>query len=325
MFQRPQDVHGLTERVGALEHALEDLRRQIEAVGRQVADTPIGPMDDRWQALEARVAEMAERLPDRPRAAPDPVPAAAPRFQPPGLLPRPRPLVRLEEPAPRREEPSRPVWQEPDDLDLGYEFAPPPAPVEEKTPEETMAALARRISEAVPGEVHGMLAASLAALEALGLEARTARELAEKGVIEVVLRVSVDGDVGARLAEAFEREKARVLGQLAGAASGTSIDTVSTRDIPALVDVCDTARRQFDGKSPFYNRIEPLLRQLLDAAGLESLEPRHGEPYNPTLHNALDLMEADDAGLRDRIESCRYRGYRRHGELLKKAGVVIYR
>ena len=101
-----QEVQDLNERVAQLETAVDQVRRQIESVGRQLGDTPFSAEGDRWeqiqtridflqstmQAMEARLQQAAEA----PRVAATPVAV----------------------------EMVRPAWSA-DDLDLGLPYAWP--------------------------------------------------------------------------------------------------------------------------------------------------------------------------------------------------------
>jgi molecular chaperone GrpE (heat shock protein) len=181
-----------------------------------------------------------------------------------------------------------------------------------------------------PTGLQDMLASSAAAITDLATSYRNSAQLSHQGHIDLVLRLSVEcyaPDLEQRLDEAYQAEKARILPltQESAADQQQRLDTVLRRDIPALVDLCDSSRRQFDPNTPFFMHLDGRIRRLLSACSLDSIEPVHGEPYDPSVHIALDLVESHEPQLKDHVESCRYRGYRLHGDLLKKAGVVIYR
>jgi len=69
--------------------------------------------------------------------------------------------------------------------------------------------------------------------------------------------------------------------------------------------------------------VDRKLRKELEAAGLERLDPQ-GEPFDPTLHEAVAVTAAPDASLGQSVSSTFQVGYRFKGSLVRPARVQVY-
>lgn len=320
MFQSTSRLQELGARMDQLEAELQLLRRQIESVGKAVGNAPRDSLSaaagqDGWREAEARLSADIQALAARVEALVQaPLDAATVRVSPPP------------------EEPETVKLPVADDFDLGLRYVPQrervEAPPAGSIPEQLAAIVADLVDQAPQGLAE-MLQSSLDALNELAERDHHARDLQRTGRIELVLKLVVEPgpDAESHLDEAYGREKSRVLAALSESDEEREqrLLTVTRRDVPAIVDLCDSARRQFDTTTPFFAHLDSRLEQLMSLCSLESIEPEHGQTYDPSEHTALDLIETDDPALKDHVESCRYRGYRHRGTLLKKAGVVIYR
>ncbi|MHB2018140.1 MAG: nucleotide exchange factor GrpE [Candidatus Xenobia bacterium] len=199
---------------------------------------------------------------------------------------------------------------------------PPPAPTGDV---ESLRALVRQICQEAPPSLQETLRASRNAVE----EAADALRAVSSPEVEVEIRVKVPRSE--RMAEDLmaqvQEEVLRALARYRASPEDLELKrrTLLRRDVPAIVDLCDASRHSEDTSTGFYVSLEGRLEALLQQAELQSISPQRGDAYDPEEHTAIDLIQTDDGRLRDKVESCRYRGYKHDGELLKKAGVVIYR
>jgi molecular chaperone GrpE len=94
-----------------------------------------------------------------------------------------------------------------------------------------------------------------------------------------------------------------------------------------LVPVIDNLERALDAAAeddPLRQGVELVHRDLvsvLKRAGVESYDPT-GEPFDPSLHEALATRPADDTKSGTVIETVE-RGYRLDGQLIRPARVVV--
>lgn len=117
------------------------------------------------------------------------------------------------------------------------------------------------------------------------------------------------------------REVVEIATALATPGNEDDFNRLATTLVPEVVELCDGEE---DTGSAFFDGLEGRLDQLIEAAGLEIIRPQPGSAYQPAEHNAIRVVRTDDASLRDKIERCVGRGFRRDGKLLKKAEVTVY-
>lgn len=98
-----------------------------------------------------------------------------------------------------------------------------------------------------------------------------------------------------------------------------------------LLDVLDDLDRVESGSQLSENDvvqqalvlIERKLRKELEAAGLERLDPV-GMPFDPSLHEAVSVLPADDPAKDHTVSATFQAGYRFKGSLLRPARVQVF-
>jgi molecular chaperone GrpE len=99
-----------------------------------------------------------------------------------------------------------------------------------------------------------------------------------------------------------------------------------------LLDVLDDLHRavtsdpgstQADALRQAINAIDAKLWKELGAAGLERIEAV-GQPFDPTIHEAVSMMAAPSAELANTVAATLQSGYRYKGLLVRPARVAVY-
>ena len=65
------------------------------------------------------------------------------------------------------------------------------------------------------------------------------------------------------------------------------------------------------------------LRKELEAAGVERIDPA-GQPFDPTLHEAVSTVPAPDASRDHTVSATFQSGYRFKGQLVRPARVQVF-
>lgn len=93
-------------------------------------------------------------------------------------------------------------------------------------------------------------------------------------------------------------------------------------DLDRLV-ASDPASTSADALRDALQLVDKKLRKELEAAGVERIDPA-GEPFNPSLHEAVSTVPAPDASRDHTVSATFQSGYRFKGQLVRPARVQVY-
>jgi molecular chaperone GrpE len=93
-------------------------------------------------------------------------------------------------------------------------------------------------------------------------------------------------------------------------------------DLDRLVE-SDSASTSADSLRDALLLVDKKLRKELEAAGIERIDPA-GQPFDPTLHEAVSTVPAPDASRDHTVSATFQSGYRFKGQLVRPARVQVY-
>jgi len=183
-------------------------------------------------------------------------------------------------------------------------------------------------SEVDPEELdaaHELPASENSEDESVSIESPSSRVTGEVGELQK-LRVERDTliDRLARLQAEFENARKR-----AAREQQDFRDYALTDAIKALLPTLDSFERALQisaDKSQFRGGVELIYKQLLDALsklGLRAV-PAKGEPFDPHLHEAIEMVDTTDAADHQILEELQ-RGYKLKDRLLRPSMVKVAR
>ena len=183
-------------------------------------------------------------------------------------------------------------------------------------------------SEVDPEELdaaHELPASESSEDEGVSIESPSSRVTGEVGELQK-LRVERDTliDRLARLQAEFENARKR-----AAREQQDFRDYALTDAIKALLPTLDSFERALQtsaDKSEFRGGVELIYKQLLDALsklGLRAV-PAKGEPFDPHLHEAIEMVDTTDAADHQILEELQ-RGYKLKDRLLRPSMVKVAR
>lgn len=167
-----------------------------------------------------------------------------------------------------------------------------------------------------------------------------------EGVDETIETGSMDGDIAVLQAELdamrdemvqMKEHSLRALAEAQNMKRRAEIDVENARKYGAekiisdMLPVVDNLERalqsadaEIEGIKPVLEGVELTLKGFLDAlakSNVEMVDP-HGEPFDPTLHQAMTMIESPDMEPNS-VVAVMQKGYRLNGRLLRPAMVVV--
>lgn len=128
----------------------------------------------------------------------------------------------------------------------------------------------------------------------------------------------------ARSQAEFENARRRMAQEQQSFREYASADTI--KPLLPVLDSFERALQSSHEKSEFRNGVELIYKQLQDAlmkAGLQPIRAK-GEQFNPHLHEAIEMVDTEDAADHEVLEELQ-RGYKLKERLLRPAMVKVAR